>query len=332
MNCPHCNKPTEPTGNFCEECGAPLKKALPLPENKGEEKEGCQACGAGPERIDADGFCLTCGMQQRSEDRDHVEVELSKEVAGASDRGLRHAENEDYLAAAEADGLLAAVVCDGVSSSPRSDEASMAASRAACDVLLAKLAGAPEPDYEKAMKEAVLSADSAVVAVTGAPRTSYDLPASTIVAAAVFGKAPEREAVIGWLGDSRAYFIGATQSLMLTKDHSWVNEVVDAGKMTYEHALRCRGAHVITKTLGGPLLKGESPDEPTVKRFKFPEKGWFLLCSDGLWNYADSAEALAKVVRLTPPDCDALTLARDLVKWAVKKGGQDNITVIAIAV
>src|SRR6266481_8303528 len=72
--------------------------------------------------------------------RDHAEVDLGP-AAGVSDRGLRHHRNEDAMAlAAEQapDGpAVVAVVCDGVSSSARPDEASLAAARAAAGVLLA---------------------------------------------------------------------------------------------------------------------------------------------------------------------------------------------------
>src|ERR1700683_3699677 len=70
---------------------------------------------------------------------DHAEVDLGT-AAGVTDRGLRHARNEDALALASEqtpDGLVVvAVVCDGVSSSPRPDEASDAAAQAALPVLL----------------------------------------------------------------------------------------------------------------------------------------------------------------------------------------------------
>ena len=70
---------------------------------------------------------------------DHAEVDLGT-AAGVTDRGLRHQRNEDAMALQSEqtpDGLVVvAVVCDGVSSSPRPDEASLAAAQAALPVLL----------------------------------------------------------------------------------------------------------------------------------------------------------------------------------------------------
>ncbi len=90
---------------------------------------GCVACGAG--RVDRDGYCEHCGHAQ-PRPRDHLEQELGG-VAAVTDRGLRHHRNEDAFAvtaAALADGspAVVAVVCDGVSSAARPDEASAAAS------------------------------------------------------------------------------------------------------------------------------------------------------------------------------------------------------------
>ena len=57
---------------------------------------------------------------------------------------------------------------------------------------------------------------------------------------------------MGWLGDSRAYYIGPDASRQLTHDHSWVNEIVAAGRMTRAEAETAPLAHAITRSVGGP--------------------------------------------------------------------------------
>lgn len=106
----------------------------------------CVACRAG--RVDTDGYCEHCGHAQPRE-RDHLEEELGS-VAAVSDRGLRHHRNEDSFAVAATalpDGSAAtvAIVCDGVSSASRPDEASAAAAGAANEALLEALPAAPTP-------------------------------------------------------------------------------------------------------------------------------------------------------------------------------------------
>ncbi|MYV40097.1 serine/threonine-protein phosphatase, partial [Streptomyces sp. SID1328] len=122
---------TEPT--------EPEEYPLQAPDPRAEPPaQVCVACRAG--RVDGDGYCENCGHAQPRE-RDHMERE-SGPVAAISDRGLRHHRNEDDFTVAHTalpDGSPAAlaVVCDGVSSATRPDDASTAASRAAGDVLLA---------------------------------------------------------------------------------------------------------------------------------------------------------------------------------------------------
>ena len=85
----------------------------------------------------ADGYCTECGAKARSE-RDHFTEHPAVWVAAVCDRGVRHSRNEDAVAldARPEPGTRAVlVVCDGVSSSTDSDVASLAAARAARDVL-----------------------------------------------------------------------------------------------------------------------------------------------------------------------------------------------------
>lgn len=110
---------------------------------------------------------------------------------------------------------------------------------------------------------------------------------------------------------------------MLTRDHSWVNDVVDAGKMSMADALHAPQAHALTRSLGGPevdwvpsLVTAELP----------PGRGCLLLCSDGLWNVAATAERLGELVRARPFGGDALAIARALVTFARDRSGHDNIT------
>ena len=143
-----------------------------------------------------------------------------------------------------------------------------------------------------------------------------------------------RDLTVGWLGDSRAYFIDRQGGArLLTKDHSWINEVVDAGQMTRTEALRSKNAHTVTRTLGGSPGDDGRPDAPSTVRLTLAGPGWLILCSDGLWNYAPEAPELAAwVQRLAPSGSDALSLCRALTSEALRQGGRDNVTVIALAV
>ena len=245
--------------------------------------------------------------------------------AGVTDRGKRHAINEDALALADVPGMGAAlVICDGVSSAQRSEEASDVGAQTARTALETALRDKVS-DSSAAMHDAISAAHEAACMVPYDPHRPKDPPGATLVAVLVRDGA----AVLGWLGDSRAYWIGPTESRLLTHDHSWVNAVVDAGEMPEEDALRAPEAHAITRCLGP--LNGDAP-EPTIITIPMTAPGWLRRCADGLWNYAPQTEQLAGLVRSAPAGSDALAICHILVNYALSKGGRDNITVALRAI
>ncbi|MFF9755772.1 protein phosphatase 2C domain-containing protein [Streptomyces sp. NPDC014344] len=290
----------------------------------------CVACRAG--RVDDDGYCENCGHAQPRE-RDHMEQECGP-VAAVSDRGLRHHRNEDAFAVGTTtlpDGspVSVAVVCDGVSSATRPDEASLAASRAANASLLDALPRGTHP--QQAMHDAILAASEAVDALAGeqpaearehAPQ--QNAPACTIVGAVVTAGL----LVVGWVGDSRVYWVPVDRSgpaARLTEDDSWAAQMVAAGLMGEAEAYADHRAHAITGWLGADAYELE----PHTAAFKPDRPGVVVVCTDGLWNYAESADEMAEVV---PADAAAgpLHAARVLVGHALDGGGHDNVTVALV--
>ncbi|NEA84771.1 protein serine/threonine phosphatase 2C family protein [Streptomyces sp. SID9913] len=289
----------------------------------------CVACRAG--RVDQDGYCENCGHAQPRE-RDHMEQECGP-VAAVSDRGLRHHRNEDAFAVGTTtlpDGSPAsvAVVCDGVSSATRPDEASLAASRTAGDALLAALPRGTHP--QQAMHDAILAAADAVNALAEEPAGDRErsphqnAPACTLVGAVV----TDGLLVVGWVGDSRVYWVPVDRTAppaRLTEDDSWAAQMVAAGLMGEAEAYADQRAHAITGWLGADAYELE----PHTASFKPDRPGVVVVCTDGLWNYAESADEMARVV---PLDAAARPLhaARVLVGHALDGGGHDNVTVALV--
>jgi len=284
----------------------------------------CVGCGA--RSIDADGYCEACGRAQ-PRPRDHQERALAG-VCGVSDRGHRHHRNEDAFAVAATSRpggvpAVVAVVCDGVSSATRPDEASQAAADAASEHLLESLESGVEP--KAAMHQAIMAAAEQVerLAAEGPPEPSRNSPACTIVSAV----ASEGEVTIGWVGDSRAYWFpdDRSGSERLTVDDSWAARMVEAGLMAEAEAYADPRAHAITGWLGADAVEVE----PHTTVFTPTAPGVILVCSDGLWNYEESAAALGAVV---PTDARTrpLEAAQDLVRFACERGGHDNITVAVL--
>ncbi len=291
----------------------------------------CTECGQGDY---VDGYCDICGTKQR-DPRDHFVEEPQPWVAGVCDIGRRHRRNEDAMALhAEPAPLSFAVlvVCDGVSNSTDSHIASLAASRAARNVL-----DDPVPRgmgtrtaivsaIVKRLDDAVEAARRAVVDTT-TDREVENPPSCTFVAALV----DHGLAVVGNVGDSRAYWLpddAGKPARQLSSDDSFAAEQMSAG-MPRKQAETSAGAHAITRWLGS-----DSPDDltPHTADLDLDEDGWLLVCSDGLWNYASEAEDLRRVVhdaveRLGDVGHHPASLAQALTDFANDSGGIDNITV-----
>jgi serine/threonine protein phosphatase PrpC len=347
--CPHCGAEVSAEEAFCEACGRPLaptstepaeeadEMAAPIDitrsiETEAEDEETlavtrpCTNCGG---VIGADGYCQTCGAKAPTE-RDHYSEHPASWVAACCDRGVRHHRNEDAtaVAAEPTPGSRAVlVVCDGVSTSLDSDVASLAAARAAREVLVAhRPAGLGTPAsrvaaMSNAVVKAAVSANAAVIDNTA---TGSENAASCTFAAAVV----EGDLVVfGNVGDSRVYWIpdhgSSGEPIELSVDDSVAQARIAMGTPRDE-AEKGPQAHAITKWLGR-----DSPDfSPRTGSLTIGSPGWVLVCSDGLWNYASEAAAIQSLVaELSPSDFDPLALAVALVDWANGCGGKDNISV-----
>ncbi|WP_344586257.1 PP2C family serine/threonine-protein phosphatase [Kitasatospora paracochleata] len=337
--CPSCAEPLDPEDAFCGACGAGRNGPPTMVDGPptavggpaGPATGACAHCGAA--ELTADGYCEACGRAQPAP-RDHQERSLTG-VAGVTDRGLRHHRNEDAftIAATSLPGgepAVIAVVCDGVSSSARPDEASATAVDAASESLLTALERGTDPTA--AMHGAITVAGQAVtdLAYDGkTPQTAghINAPACTYVSAIAAGGL----VTIGWVGDTRAYWIPddreSAEPYRLTEDDSWAARMVAAGLMKEAEAYADPRAHAITGWLGADaeeLL-------PHTVSFTPHVPGVVLICTDGLWNYAEAATDLAFFVR-ADARTEPLAAARSLVDFAVTAGGHDNITVAVLPI
>lgn len=348
LTCPHCGADVAAEEAFCEACGgrlaptaagegeAPDDMAAPIditrsiqtePENEDTVviARPCANCGG---VIGADGYCENCGTKAPTE-RDHYTEYPASWVAACCDRGIRHPRNEDATAVA-ADptpgGRAVLVVCDGVSTSIDSDVASLAAARAARDVLVANRPeglGTPASRVaatSNAIAKAAASGNAAVIDNTAVG--SENAASCTFAAAVVEGDL----VVFGNVGDSRIYWIpdhGDGEPKELSVDDSVAQARIAMG-IPREEAEHGPQAHAITKWLGR-----DSPDfSPRTGSLTLGSPGWVLVCSDGLWNYASEAAVIQSLVaELNPPDLNPLTLAVALIDWAKGQGGKDNISV-----
>jgi serine/threonine protein phosphatase PrpC len=310
---------------------------LPLDPDLTGSASTCPACSG---EVADDGYCGTCGARAPKR-RDHFSEQPAAWVAGVCDRGLRHTRNEDAIALsadAEPGSRAVLVVCDGVSSSVDSDLASLAAARAARDVLTfsrSRGMGAGLSLIAAVVARLGMAADAASEAVLEVTRSArvpvaVDLPTVPSPASCTFVAAVVDHDLlaVGSVGDSRAYWLpDVGTATALTLDDSFAQMQIEAGVPRIQ-AESGPQSHAITRWLGA-----DAPDhKPATATMTLSEPGWLLLCSDGLWNYRSAAQDMADLVRqsisTSPAAAKPLALAEALVNWAKAQGGQDNISAV----
>jgi serine/threonine protein phosphatase PrpC len=141
---------------------------------------------------------------------------------------------------------------------------------------------------------------------------------STVVGLAIAGE----QFRCFWAGDSRAYRIRGDQIVQLTRDHSLVQDLVDAGMLTPQEAEDHPNANVITRAVG--VVEDLKID--TVSGDARPGDQ-FLLASDGLTKLVDEAEMVAELTSRPPADA-----ADKLIETVLSRGAPDNIAIVIASV
>lgn len=319
--------------------------------------ERCAACGA-VGAGQTDGYCAACGAaratpcfvrlieQSSGEPPAHDEhlaladhdyylcVERAPHAApvasatvlrvGArTDPGAQRDKNEDSIDARvyERTGehrLALLVVADGLGGQASGEVASQLAVQSLWQALYPALwaptmmSAPPARPADELLREAALSADRAVAAARAEQGNDMS---STLVAALVV----DGVIYIANVGDSRAYLLNPQGLRRLTHDHSLVQRLVDAGKITPEEVFTHPHRNVIYNSLGDA-----DPADVDIVTAPLCPGDRLLLCSDGLWEMVRD-EGIEEVL-LSEPDpqraCDVLVDRANLA------GGEDNISVI----
>ncbi len=127
--------------------------------------------------------------------------------------------------------------------------------------------------------------------------------------------------LLGHVGDSRAYLFREGALSQVSADHSLVGELLRSGVLSAEDARTYPYRNIVTRAVG----TDEKLESDIIKTEKKPGDRW-LLCSDGLTEYADS-EAIASAMSLPLPEA-----AEQMMALALSSGGRDNITMLLLEV
>jgi protein phosphatase len=132
------------------------------------------------------------------------------------------------------------------------------------------------------------------------------------------------KAVVAHIGDSRIYRLRGETVEQVTKDHTFVQKLVDTGRISPAEALIHPRRNVLMRVLG------DTPEPPQVDSWvedALPGDRW-MLCSDGLCGYVDDT-VIARNLRTKAPAEDVV---EDLVGEALEAGAPDNVTVVIVDV
>lgn len=239
-------------------------------------------------------------------------------IVAKTDIGMKRASNQDSYAAGELPGSVAwAVVCDGMGGAAGGNVASSTAVKLISERISSSYRIGMSTNSIKNMLISAIAAANISVYDISKSNEELNGMGTTVVTAIV----ADGVVCVAHAGDSRAYILSNGQLRQLTKDHSFVQEMVDIGRLTPDEAKDDPRKNIITRALGvGEELRIDFCEE------EVGNEDVLILCTDGLTNFVEPKE----IYELTN-DGKFYEYAERLVERANKNGGGDNITIVTVS-
>jgi PPM family protein phosphatase len=248
------------------------------------------------------------------------------EITSCTDPGMVRSHNEDAIAADAANGVV--VLADGMGGYNAGEVASGMATTVIITEMQQMLANVqPYAIDEKTnqeigarlVREQVLKANSSIYQAAQS-QPQYAGMGTTLVVCLFY----DNRVLVAHLGDSRLYLQREGAFKQVTRDHSLLQEQIDAGLITPEQAKKAAHKNLVTKALGiDPSV------EPEIKEYATQPGDIFLLCSDGLCDMVDDEDIGMTLQAL---GANLKLCAQQLVQMANDNGGRDNVSVILVRV
>lgn len=237
---------------------------------------------------------------------------MTERTAAASHVGRVRSNNQDSGYA----GTHLFVVADGMGGHAGGDVASALAIQAIAQTD-ARFDTAEEA--RDALEQALLTANGELA------ETVFEHPELTGMGTTVSGlvRVGERMA-LAHIGDSRVYLLRDGEFTQITKDHTFVQRLVDSGRITPEEAAVHPRRSVLMRVLGDVDI---SPEIDTDVLDTMPGDRW-LLCSDGLSGYVDDE----RIAEILTENADAEAAVDALIQASLDNGAPDNVTVLVVGV
>lgn len=247
------------------------------------------------------------------------------EFVAQTDVGQVRDHNEDFISCV--DHLGVAVLADGMGGLNAGEVASSMTAHLLINELVDYLTGKSEIEFElseatidlprdaRVMKHAIEKANNAVFHVSQTQPQCRGM-GTTVVASLFY----DNKVAVGHIGDSRMYRFRDNKLERITRDHSFVQELVDKGVYTQEEARESNKKNVVTRALGvGPTVEAE------VHEHKTRTGDIYLMCSDGLTDLVPDSDIETSLKELGANLSEA---AGHLVNVANASGGKDNISIV----
>ncbi len=239
------------------------------------------------------------------------------QYAMKTDIGRVREQNEDACSCGSvSDSFGWAVVCDGMGGALAGE----VASGTAVDFISERIRRAYRRDMSEVSAGHLLTtaiiASGILICDDSKKNRAHEGMGTTVVACIAL----KNTLVCANVGDSRGYLYNKNGLSRITRDHSLVQELIDAGRLSAEEAEVYPHRNVITRVLGTEELI-----DVDIFTVPFAANDRFLLCTDGLTNMV-SEQCIAEILKRTAPDEAVATLINE----ANKNGGTDNITVAVI--
>ncbi|MBO5212675.1 MAG: Stp1/IreP family PP2C-type Ser/Thr phosphatase [Clostridia bacterium] len=252
--------------------------------------------------------------------------------SGNTDIGMKRDSNQDtFILKTYSEKTCLCVVCDGMGGAKGGKEASKIAAEkfvSVMDDFISPYIGRKDRnlhsnDIKEALLDAVDQANNAVYQYAQ-DHSSMKGMGTTLVAALIINRTVFSVNV----GDSRMYFMKGSKIKQITKDHSYLQYLLDMGQISEKDALNFPNKNVITRAVGTEISVRADFIKESVS-----DGAYIMLCTDGLTNFVDNELIRSIVVDETSKGLDQIKLSlvvRRLIDTANKNGGADNITAAII--
>ena len=237
--------------------------------------------------------------------------------AARTDVGMIRSGNEDNFTVDASDTRGIFIVADGMGG----HAAGEVASEMAVQIIQRELGGVRDLDDEDVVQLVASTLKKANRAIHDRTLTEVDKQGMGTTASVLLISGSRY--LIGQVGDSRIYLLRDGKFSQLTKDHSYVQEQVDAGFLTPEQARYHPYSNVITRCVGA-----SSDVEPDIYRGEVQPGDLYLVASDGLTGMVDDRRLAQLLNSRAEPD----RKVQALISEANGRGGLDNITAIIVQV